>query len=393
MTHKMLCKVCDIDWTDAGINRAGVIPLFDDGKRQWIGLGVSNYNTNITTLGGSYSTSDHDLLSTAVREYNEEVGSNMPHLTEEAVYNHYAIVTEYDINILFPIEARPVDFEKTEEVYTMIWITPRQLMCMSSCHNFYKSKTKIISMALGLVYLISILAQTVDSLVPFEHTSEQRPFIRPLRRVTMMSRKVFTNIQDYERDARDWWRINRNTSCVVLENKIGLLYGENFYLLPISEIQTVDDISYSYNIDVVTSTINQGSNIFRRCKSIESISSGDEYLNVIFEEFMDERKRIESRTVAGKIISELRLIADYEWKIYKLVEKLGLYFVPRKAKFLVAVENVNRQLSEGSLRAAEVINSLVNKCNYEKSESIYMIEMMTRIKLVVRPVKPFLIDI
>jgi 8-oxo-dGTP pyrophosphatase MutT (NUDIX family) len=389
----MFCKVCDIDWTSSVINRAGIIPICDDGKRKWIGVGVSNYSANITTLGGSYEATDHDLLSTAVREYNEEIGSNIPNVTEEVVYNYYAIVTGCDVNILLPISSRPVTFSRTPELYTMIWITPRQLLCMTNSQKFNNSNTKILSVAWGFGDLISILAQSVDSGIPFTHAPNQRPFIRPKRVLQITSGKTFTNIKDFKREAEIGWRINRQTGVVVSKHTIGLLYGENFYLLPVTDIPTVVNISNRHGITMLTSTISGESCVSRQCRSIERSCNRPGDFDNIFKQFMNDRNCIKGTDISDRIISELRLIVDYELKIYALVEKLGTFFSPRRADFLVAVEIVNYQLSKGAVSTVVLLDTLINICNYDKCESKYILDIMISTKLLIKPVKPFLIDI
>ena len=47
-------RVRDIDWSNKNIFRAGIIPIYKDKYATWIGLGVSNFSTNITSIGGSY---------------------------------------------------------------------------------------------------------------------------------------------------------------------------------------------------------------------------------------------------------------------------------------------------------------------------------------------------
>jgi len=69
--------VKQIRWDNPNIERGGVIPIYIYGGHKWIGFGISNHSAIISPLGGSFEDKDYDLLSTAVREYNEEVGESL----------------------------------------------------------------------------------------------------------------------------------------------------------------------------------------------------------------------------------------------------------------------------------------------------------------------------
>ena len=84
-------SVKSIDWSDENIHRAGIIPIVIEGDEKWIGVCISSYNTSIGTFGGKHEDCDYDLLDTAVREFNEEVGDNFPHITCEDLMDCYAI--------------------------------------------------------------------------------------------------------------------------------------------------------------------------------------------------------------------------------------------------------------------------------------------------------------
>ena len=101
-----LYRVRDINWADPTIIRAGIIPINYNGNYRWMEFGVSQYAATITAIGGAHEEQDHDLLATAIREYNEEVGSNMRHIVAESVINCYAIKTAYTIQILLPMNSR-----------------------------------------------------------------------------------------------------------------------------------------------------------------------------------------------------------------------------------------------------------------------------------------------
>lgn len=82
-------SVEETNWADPTIERAGICLFYrfdsKSASTTFIGFGINNYSGIISPLGGSFEENDHDLLSTAIREYNKEVGQNFPNLTEESV--------------------------------------------------------------------------------------------------------------------------------------------------------------------------------------------------------------------------------------------------------------------------------------------------------------------
>lgn len=132
-----LIHVNQVNWASTTISRAGIIPIYDDGVHKWIGLGISKFSGNITTIGGQFEAGDYDLLITAIREYNEEVGFNMPNLTEDDVQNCYAIQSSYSIAIFYPVtEISAIEFVPTDELFDLIWVTPQQLQIMATKQEF-----------------------------------------------------------------------------------------------------------------------------------------------------------------------------------------------------------------------------------------------------------------
>ncbi len=129
------------DWSLKTIDRAGVIPVYDDGIYKWIGLGVTRLSGSLVLIGGAFENKDHDLLDTAVREFNEEVNPiknlnfkrNLS--TLDVLKCHGAWVDGSDFSsfhrglyIFFPIYRKPLHFQPTPELYDILWVTPTQLI-------------------------------------------------------------------------------------------------------------------------------------------------------------------------------------------------------------------------------------------------------------------------
>lgn len=127
----MIKPVSEIDWSESEINRSGIIPYFIQNGVVKLGFPVSTFSSNISTIGGVFEPEeDYDLLSTAVREFNEEMGVNFKKMSEKDLYGCFAITNNYSYTIIYKVEKTNETFIRTDEVYSMIWITPRQLEIM-----------------------------------------------------------------------------------------------------------------------------------------------------------------------------------------------------------------------------------------------------------------------
>lgn len=390
-----LFRVCDVDWSNSRISRAGIIPIYTDGVRKWIGLGVTNFATNLTTIGGRFEITDDDLLSTAVREYNEEVRPNMLVLTEESVYNCYTIKTDCDLNILLPIDRRPSNFVKTSELYTMVWVTTRQLGCLVTDKMFYKSRARVLSLSWGLRELIPVLARVVDSGIPFTRVTNIPIFKRPKKVTGATIVGIFTNIKEFENDALVPDNFRGHTGLIVSETNIALFCRDGkVYLLPFTDGPALANIINRIGVKVYTSTIADENLVTDRCGNIKTITSIERSFNRnhqefknIFRRFMAELSSVRNQDVETRAIAELYLIYNYEEKFYELLEKINGFFSERRAKFLIATNNVNLLLSKGPIEYSRLKRILVDGAGYDTNESEGILKIMINTNLVVQTSK------
>lgn len=385
-----LQKVRDINWANPDITRAGIIPIHYDGVYRWIGLGVSQYATTITAIGGSYEERDHDLLDTAIREYNEEVGPNMRKLVPESVVNCYAIKTEYTIQILLPVALRPIQFTPTEELNTILWVTPGQLQAMSDKQTYELrgagQTPRAYSFAGQMQPLIIPLVEAVDSGIPFQLVSDNTPLIRPKQNVQRKEPRIITEIATLEQHVRIPGDFKGHIAVVLTPIAVGIMRADRtIYTLPLKDLPQIISILNQLGSRVTISTdtdrnalLQYGLN-FRLSKSIEDsmnqlIAKRVQQATQLKSEFFT---RLESlRNGLDRLRNELDLIWDYEVKAYELSRTGGTYFNERRACFLRTLNTINILLSRrplsfmnlrrsigdpcGDFNGVQIINTLIN---------------------------------
>lgn len=189
--------VREVDWSNLNIKRAAIIPIHRDSKYRWIGVGINKFGSLLSTIGGAYEKEDHDLLSTAVREWNEELGSNVIKLKEEDLYNRYSIVTNEFIYILYPI-SKIQTFKPTPEISGLIWLTPNQLFSLiSEENNLYfpnQPENKIINFTKEFRFTAPIIATVVQNNDIFSLFRTSELFVRPKR----ISREYIERLASFE---------------------------------------------------------------------------------------------------------------------------------------------------------------------------------------------------
>ena len=382
---KNIVRVRDVDWTNPDIYRAGIVPICIENGYKWIGLGVSKFSGNITTIGGSYEVGDYDLLSTAVREFNEEVGDNMRHLIEDAVYNCYSVHSDYSPIILLPIWGRPTIFKETEELFDLIWVTPHQLRIMAANQEYalFQSKrlieeypsnrghsapaTRAFVFSIDLKFLAEGIANAVEDGKCFIRDSSTEGFVRPQRVTTVMVPKISNSIEEFTFDSTNY-KAWGNTALVITPDIIGLMRRDRtVYLLSYNEIQSIVDglnRSHTKTHVALTSDLSHpllskfGSQI--RLASIESDMRRTRLSQINFltdlQQFRNQMEldrlttfsepQYDARSQTDMIINELNLIISYEAAIYEAIQQRGIFFNEKRGCFLKGMSKVNRILEK-----------------------------------------------
>lgn len=155
---KKLTLAKKIDWR--GVRRIGVILIHNDGYCKWIGLGVTGEKGNLTSIGGEYEpTKDNNIFETAIREYKEELGNNYPLIDDMKIWNSWAIQDHIIVNIFHPVDEMLLNFDKTDEIQSLVWLTPKQLLEIK--------KHKPFRMSYWIKTMIDDICNCVNSGEPF----------------------------------------------------------------------------------------------------------------------------------------------------------------------------------------------------------------------------------
>jgi hypothetical protein len=361
-------SVRDVNWDDTEIRRSGVIPIYDDGINKWIGLGISRYSANITPIGGEFECSDHDLISTAVREYNEEVGSNMPNITDDSVLNCYAIKSNRTIQILLPVNRYPDNFIPTNELNSMLWVTPKQLIIFSDNQQYLlpsknHETSKGFSFAVVLHDISKLVAAVVSSGIPFNRISSPLSLVRPERKKEKSSQSLSTSKYKFKADAQSpgKWHISALT---IGDNYFGIMHSNRtLYLFPIIDLDEVLSIANKYlgNSKIYVSSIADRENLVKNNKLHRRTLSSIEYgyikflctdngseLNMSLQKFIGELHDIRQQSEIQMIMNECSLILQSETLIYDFISKTGVVFNTRRGYFLRGINMVNRFLSRNT---------------------------------------------
>lgn len=356
-----LVKVSDVNWADNNICRSGVVPIHDDGTHRWIGFGISNFCTNITTIGGKHESNDHDLLNTAIREYKEEIGDNLPFLTEEKVYNLYAIKSDYMILILFPITRIPDKFEKTEELSDMLWVTPGQIKQINNNSNFNLSKSLCVTdvnsssrtpayvFAVGLKSILENIGAAVETKIPFV-SSNFVSFIRPPKIYCDQKQKMVNSLDDFCQDVGSKEKFYGHVALVIYQETVCIMRNDRVvYLFPITSISFVLPKIPCY---IITSTKEERDHMIKvipnknvRFGSIEYLL--DQHSPDIGIEYRDKLATINSCDDSiAHVVNKLNLIFDYEIKCYELSLNNNSKFNGKRSWFLSELSRINRLISQ-----------------------------------------------
>jgi len=342
----IFAPVKSVDWSDTTIERAGIIPIVVNEDERWIGLCISKYNTSIGTFGGSYESSDYDLLDTAVREFNEEVGDNFQHITCEDLYDCYALKSSQSISVFVPFNEKPKTFRSTEEIYDLLWVTPSQMECflenkdmvLDYVERYKRHKAFLLSCDLGKIgnaivdivsehsnyYLLTevpiLRSKRSTIIIDYNQTTDFNTFIHDMK-VKPYWNKLFlisteTNIIISRRDKTIYVFpitdkiLILNALTMLNGNKIKLLVGDN------SDFINYSDVILPYNVFIV---------------SMKQHAKSGRVPYIIPKNY--DRLLLSARN-SDSFMTELEFLFQYEEKIYFEINKLGKYFNPQRAIFL-----------------------------------------------------------
>ncbi len=355
-----LLRVSDVNWSDNTICRSGVIPIHDDGTNKWIGFGITNFSTNITTIGGRHESDDYDLLTTAVREYNEEVGSNLPSITEEDVGNLYAIKSSM-ILILLPISNIPAKFVKTEELADMLWVTPGQIKQIIKNSNFFLSessfnrdgdssrRTPAYIFSVGVLDVMNNVSKIVEEQFPFKQLASV-PFFRS-KKIYMEPRvNLINSLDDFAKDVANSQIFYGHVALTIHNKTICIMrHDRSVYLFPLEYSAFIIPRIPCY---ILMATRNERNRVieslslrFNSVGSVEHLLDRDSIS--IKSEFINKLDIVESYdNEISHVIMKLNLIFEYETKIYKENLLSGSRFNYKRATFLSQISYINQLITQ-----------------------------------------------
>lgn len=341
----MIKPVGQINWDDPKIERAGIFPIFKDKDRSWIGFGISNYSAVISPLGGSFEKEDHDLLSTAVREYNEEVEQNYQNITEEDVLSCNAMINDCTIQIFLPVSPPKKEFRKTIEHYDMLWVTPQQLQIISRNqeYRFPKLNIKIFQVGGRCRNMLTIISSQLESGSAFE-TNGNLTTERPKKTYKIKKTKIVSSFDTFKEDATIPSNFLGHICVVVTSHTIGILTKNKiYYLIPnteesfrmIGKLPSRAYISFEKDLHIWE--------FLKTIPNVQLITTAfrvkGHHLKVVF-----ERDVLEARKNSD-ILLELDLLMEYEKNLYEIVEKTKAVFPEARALILSSVTFLNEYLN------------------------------------------------
>lgn len=389
-----LMPVANVNWADPKLFRAGILPVCDG----YIGLSVSSYSSILSTIGGSFEASlDYDLFSTAIREYNEEVGYNLPNVTELDLHKCYAIVSEYSILIFLQIDKIPDKFEPTDEINKIVWVTPQQLITFANNQSLYiKSKTVTVKsqgkVSRALTFSSDLKHYAEDIAYIVHHHKDLRlshrapTLIRTKKQSDDRSNEIIYDFDKFNKDFQEtsYWlrspivitpnmmsiRHHKTGALYIIEsidypNFINALLAKNKMYFLISCLHDVKHLDPTgKNLKMLKKKIVQVDNCEYRIKEHIKFTALTKTRN------FDLQKRL---------IEEPKVIRMYEELIYVHSKKMGTYFSQKRASFLDAINTVNMRLKNGDNRSV----SRIIKDEYKGSDPSpqYICNLIDRMNL------------
>jgi hypothetical protein len=335
------------------------------------------FGSNLVTIGGNYEHTDHDLLSTAVREWNEEMTPNVPILAEDYLYNRYAIQSRSFINILLPLP-KLMKFKSTDEIYTLIWITAGQLKAMKEHQNVIlsavdtKINEKIGYKNVGTrAYVFSTeLNAIADSLIEvmnqeyiFTSTRDLSPFERPKRELKKTQPRIIESMDEFSANISSGW----HASAIIITSKHFVICRPNdiIYKLPLTKIKTIVGKINQNKIKLLIPFDDDLRNpILLRSglknQNVISIQQKLDKANMKFEkiEFIKLIRQARSLHEDERIQTESELIFDYEYRSYQRLYETKILMNLTRGYFLQILNMINHKISQSRvpLTYLELVN-------------------------------------
>ena len=342
-----------VDWSDTSINRAGIIPIVIEDGHKWIGLSVSQYSSIIGTFGGTYDVQDYDLLDTAVREFTEEFGDNIPPIKCEDLFSCYAVKSGYSVYVILPFHEKVTTFNSTKEVYDLLWLSPDHLRSMMNHQdmaltygNTRHNRPRAFPFTYDLEQIALDLADILDSCSNYRITSDTSLSRSKRPHVSV----CYTYVRDHDSFSNDivalpYW----DRSCVILnsDNLVICRRDEIVYIFPASDLPLVcSKLStlLTLNIRLIVGTMADVSRLssFSKSRKIDVLSVRQDARahKATHTIPLNYDERLAAARDSGDIDDELNLLLECELGVYQVVAERNSYFNHKRAAFLKRVKYV-----------------------------------------------------
>ena len=341
----IVVPVKQVDWTSSTVDRAGICPIYRHAGHRFVGFGISNHSSVIAPLGGSFESEDYDLLSTAVREYNEEVGPNYAPVTEEEITNCYAALNKDTIQVFLEINAPTREFQPTQELYDMLWVTPNQLNAISRNQEYrFRGSSKIFQVGSRFRDLLDTISEAVRTDIAFGTFKGQEHFNRNRKVVEVKQPQVYQSYEKFFEDSRLPNTFLGHIGVVVTPQTIGVIgKSKDIYLFPNTKnnLKTVGDLGIKIYVSKQSDVNN-----FPRNATIKVITKAFPFTRTEMKETTRRfEQNVEDARFDDDIIRELQLISQYEQDIYDYSDRTGSLFQEIRATILAAITFINARLS------------------------------------------------
>lgn len=309
----------DIKWR--GVRRIGIILIHDDGYCKWIGLGVTREKNNITSIGGEFEpTKDNNIFETAIREYKEELGNNYPPLDKVTICNSWAIQDHLIVNIFHPVSYMLLNIDNTDEIQSLVWLTPRQLYDIK--------KKKQFRMSYWIDRVVNDICYSVDSGQPFIICKN----ITHINYIEKQEEKkiVSTSYDNFKKDIVAYTGVAPLCSVCTDKNSFAVRTKQKTYIL---EKKYFADAMNQIN-DIKIGIMVPGSKVHFKsfCSSLCVLTLHDVAFRrydestrsktiALYQEYVSFLREIKPKPKGTHLIDQLDLLEHYELKIYLVTKE------------------------------------------------------------------------
>lgn len=378
-----------INWADESIDRCAIIPVVECADQTFICLGISRQTGNIISIGGSYDEKDLDLLSTAVREYNEEIGDSLVKISEKDLEACYAIKSDHGINIILPMKIPLCKLTETDELYNILWVTHGQfqiildnghLLLDTSKYVEKRSRNRSVPKAFSInVELKNASKGILKALKDKVWLNSDIPRHQPVRtkKASITPGNIIYTLNDFKNLKQKLggllYLIPIGEKCFLCDG-----YGRR-YSIPIKFLDSLMREAIILRFDIFLS-FNNDCEILRKYNYDNRISTVECSVRK-WRTLTDQFEMLKHLRKISDVWEEMRLLSNIEFKLYMLKRNSGMMFCIDRALFLRFITDINIEITK---QRNHIFNPRLNtrvKAMYDRRRYNYMIYLIKRLNL------------